>query len=292
MGWAATAPRGADGLKFGLAIAGPVGDDSAMTGLQEKLSLFFVGTVMWALSVGAAEQVKPEDPLPVLPAGQQWKLVWSDEFDGAQLDESKWNRLGDSKRRDGFWVKEDAVLDGQGHLVLRVKKDGARFTSGAVNTRGKFEHAFGYYIARCKSPRQEGHWPAFWLMCDGVGKVGADGRDGTEIDIIEIPWRDGRLTSNLHWDGYGKQHQTAGIKFTVAGVQEGWHTYALWWKKDEYVFYVDGKETWRTTAGGVSQVPEFIKLTEEIGEWGGDIKKAALPDQFEVDYVRVYDVVP
>jgi len=260
--------------------------------MRKKLVM---GVAMFALCTicgKAGEQTKTADQLPAPPSGKQWKLVWSDEFDGAQLDETKWNRLGDSKRRDGYWVKEDAYVDGKGNLVLRVKKDGSRFTCGAVNTRGKFEHAFGYYVVRCKLPRHEGHWPAFWLMCDGVTKIGNDGRDGTEIDIIEVPWRDGRLTCNLHWDGYGKEHQTAGIKFTVQGVQEGWHTFALWWKTDEYVFYVDGKEVWRTTAGGVSQVPEFVKLTEEIGEWGGDIRKAELPDYFYVDYVRVYDLVP
>ena len=74
-------------------------------------------------------------------------------------------------------------------------------------------------------------------------------------------------------------------------MSEGFHTFGLHWTPEEYVFYVDGKETWRTSGGGVSQVPEFAKLTEEIGEWGGDIKKARLPDQFVVDYVRVYDTV-
>ena len=64
-----------------------------------------------------------------------------------------------------------------------------------------------------------------------------------------------------------------------------------WWVKDR-VFYVDGKEVWRTKAGGVSQVKEYLKLTEEIGDWGGDITKAALPDYFEVDYVRVYEISP
>ncbi|MCH7559455.1 MAG: alpha-L-fucosidase [Planctomycetes bacterium] len=34
-----------------------------------------------------------------------------------------------------------------------------------------------------------------------------------------------------------------------------------------------------------------MKLTEEIGKWGGDIKKAKLPDYFVVDYVRVYDAL-
>ena len=53
----------------------------------------------------------------------------------------------------------------------------------------------------------------------------------------------------------------------------------------------DVKETWRTNAGGVCQVPLYIKLSDEIGKWGGDISKAKLPDRFLVDYVRVYDLV-
>ena len=71
---------------------------------------------------------------------------------------------------------------------------------------------------------------------------------------------------------------------------EGFHNYGLLWTPEEYVFYVDGKEVWRSKAGGVSQVPEYLKLTEEIGDWAGDIRKANLPDYFEVDYVRVYEL--
>jgi len=249
----------------------------------------------WALVVAAAvwaqtgmAQVEKEF-LPPVPDGKQWKLVWQDEFDGPKLDATKWNRLGDWKRRDGFWVKDDAYVNGKGSLLLRTRQDGDRFTCGAVNTQGKFEHAFGYYVARCKLPKEPGHWPAFWLMSDGVKRVGDDGRDGTEIDIIEVPWRDGRLMINLHWDGYGKAHKSAGTKFQIEGITEGWHTFGLCWLPEEYVFYVDGKEVWRSKAGGVSQAPEFIKLTEEIGDWAGDIKQAKLLDYFEVDYVRVYE---
>jgi hypothetical protein len=54
---------------------------------------------------------------------------------------------------------------------------------------------------------------------------------------------------------------------------------------------VDGKEVWRTKEGGVCQVPLYLKLSTEIGEWAGDIRKAKLPDDFVVDYVRVYDLV-
>jgi beta-glucanase (GH16 family) len=244
-----------------------------------------------AAAAGAKAANGATEWLPSAPAGQEWRMVWHDEFEVNKLDESKWNRLGDWKRRDGFWIKDDAYLDGKGRLVLRTRKDGDRFTCGAVNTRGKFEHAFGYYVARCKIPRQPGHWPAFWLMSPGVNTVGNQGRDGTEIDIIEIPWRDGKLTSNLHWDGYGKDHKSTGTNFSRPEVMHGWHTFGLVWSPGEYVFYVDGTEAWRTSAGGVSQAPEFIKLTEEIGTWGGEIQKAQLPDYFEVDYVRVYDAV-
>ncbi len=277
---------------FPLANVSPFGDDSHMRITQGLAIGIVVATSVWVpqYAARAAEQLQNPDQLPAPPAGHKWRLVWHDEFDGPKLDETKWNRLGDSKRRDGYWIKDDAYVDGKGNLVLRTRQDGDRYTSGAVNTRGKFEHAFGYYVTRCRVQRQQGHWPAFWLMCSGVNTIGNDGRDGTEIDIVEIPWLDGQLTSNLHWDGYGKEHQTAGIKFNVAGIQDGWHTFALHWMTNEYVFYVDGKETWRTTAGGVSQVPEFIKLTDEIGKWGGDIRQATLPDHFEVDYVRVYDL--
>jgi hypothetical protein len=34
-----------------------------------------------------------------------------------------------------------------------------------------------------------------------------------------------------------------------------------------------------------------ILLSDEIGKWAGAIAKARLPDEFLVDYVRVYDLV-
>ena len=169
--------------------------------------------------------------------------------------------------------------------------DGDKPTDGCIITQGKFEHAFGYYVARVKFQKEPGHWSAFWITGPGVSKVGDGGRDGAEIDIMEKPWLDDRVTHNLHWDGYGEHHQHAGTRTSVPGVMEGWHTFGLLWLPDEYVFYVDGKETWRSKAGGVCQVPQYMLLSDEIGPWAGDITKAKLPDRFLVDYVRVYDLV-
>lgn len=241
---------------------------------------------------GSAAPPSTDEMLPSLPPGQRWQLVWNDEFDGHALNPKKWDVMGDWKRRDGFWIKDDAYLDGRGHLLLRTKKEGDRYTSGAIRTLGRFEHAFGYWVARCKLPEQPGHWPAFWLMSSGVNKIGDEGRDGTEIDIMEAPWRTGQITMNLHWDGYGSDHKSKGTNFVRPDLMQGFHTFGLWWATNEYVFYADGQETWRASAGGVSQVPQYIKLTEEIGKWAGAIQEAKFPDYFEVDYVRVYDAVP
>ena len=88
----------------------------------------------------------------------------------------------------------------------------------------------------------------------------------------------------------GPDHKSAGTNTTIAALAEGFHDYALLWTPEEYVFYVDGKEVWLTKAGGVSQVPEYLKLTKEIGKWGWDIATVQLPDYFEVDYVWVYEM--
>ena len=227
--------------------------------------------------------------VPPAPEGTSWSLVWFDEFEGDEIDGSKWEVMGDWERRDGWWVQEDAYVDGEGHLVIRTKQDGDRFTSGAVRTMDRFEHAFGYYEARCLFPEQPGHWPAFWIYDPLVGTIGDEGRDGSEIDIMEKAWLEERINQAIHWDGYGAEHQSVGQQVDFPGLNEGYHTFGLVWKEDEYIFYIDGEETWRTSAGGVSQVPEYIKLTDEIGTWAGDIHEATLPDYFLVDYVRVYD---
>lgn len=252
-----------------------------------------IAFVTLVLLTGCATTQKPShaDALPTLPPHQKWQLAWADEFDGQEIDPAKWEILGDWKRRDGFWTKSESYLDGKGSLILRTRQDGDKFVCGAVRTKNRFEHRFGYWVARCKLPTQPGHWPAFWIMSDGVFKVGNDGRDGTEIDVAEFPKRDGTYEINLHWDGYGREHKSRGKKITESAITNGFHTFAMYWTPTNYTFYVDSKEVWQTTVGGVSQAPEYIKLSEEIGDWGGDIRAAKLPDYFEVDYVRVYDAV-
>ncbi len=45
--------------------------------------------------------ILPQEVLPNPPAGKVWILGFYDEFDGSNIDETKWNRLGDYVRRKG-----------------------------------------------------------------------------------------------------------------------------------------------------------------------------------------------
>jgi len=231
-----------------------------------------------------------KDPLPPAPAGKTWQLVFEDNFDGRTIDTTKWSVRGDHPRKSGWWMKSACTTDGMGHLRIRTKVVDGKVTSGAIDTAGKFEHTYGYWVCRARIPKATGFWAAFWLMSPGVSKVGDDGRDGTEIDICELPRRDGTVNYALHWDGYGPEHKVKGSEVKAPEILRDWATHSLLWTPEEYVFYLNGKETWRSKDGGVSQVPSHAIVSTEVGTWAGAIVPDALPDEFVVDYVRVYDL--
>lgn len=238
----------------------------------------------------AVEETATGTFIPAPPEGKRFTLVWGDEFDGDKLDAAKWS-VTEGPRRDGFWRADAVKLDGDGHLVISTFMDGDKYIDGVVDSSGKFEHTYGFYTARVRLQRSVGHWSAFWLMPRDICAKVKGGGDGTEIDIYEKIDQTDTVLHNLHWDCYCDIFCAAGTRAEVTGVMEGYHEFSLWWTPDEYVFYVDGRETWRTAAGGVCAVPLYVLFSDEIGTWAGDIREAELPDDFAVDYVRVYDLV-
>lgn len=243
------------------------------------------------------------------PEEQAYVLTWSDEFDGENIDDTKWDKPESNRRNnpdgpDGWWDKEDSYLDGKGNLVIRVRKidnknddsDPYDYSTGAIRSEGRFQQKFGKFEIRCHLPEQAGWWVAFWLHSPTVGNVNDSGEDGTEIDIFEGFGYTDRLNFALHWDGYGEDHKSENFKKTIDGIRDGFHTYTLEWTEEEYVFLVDNTVVWRTKAGGVSKVPAYVKVTGELSteswatneQWSNDPELATFPDYFIVDYVRVY----
>ena len=105
------------------------------------------------------------------------------------------------------------------------------------------------------------------------------GKNGAEIDIMESPfYNDPAMTikyrnttlHTIHVNGYGDDHKATNSKYFEVNkdIYNEFNTYGVLWTENEYVFYINGYETWRTDFG-VSQAPEFLWLSVEIaGESG------------------------
>lgn len=262
-----------------------------------------------------------------LPAGRDWKLVWNDEFDGKELDRSKWSfRTNFWGNRFPAYTEEGVVLDGNSNLEIHlVEKDG-QYSSAQLQTatnvfdylnlneraggfcgdspfwpfqdipEPKFLHSYGYYECRCKLQQQPGWWSAFWLQAQTPGLSATDpSYCGIEVDIMENFKRDGAVTSGNFFGNYTGNHVSdARVAYTVN--QNQFHRFGVHWSKDGYVFYCDGKETAHSTKGFVSKIPQFILITTECAGYRhtppapcDELKTAVLPDCFTVDYVRVFD---
>ena len=232
--------------------------------------------------------------LPEPPAGREWRLIFDEEFDGTAIDTARWE-VSNGKGRTNVYDPRALVLDGSGILTLRTFEESGTYYTGGLSTQGRWHKAKGYFETRVKFQKQPGHWTAFWFYSETICAMENGGKDGAELDVFERPWTIDPFTEftqrTVHWDCHkGKKENPQ----PLAGVDEGWHTWGMWWSDDAYIFYTDGVETWRSTDGGICEVPLYMLLTDEIqdGIWfgAGSIKDAVLPDEWFVDYVRVFDL--
>jgi hypothetical protein len=202
----------------------------------------------------------------LLPADADWKLVWHDEFDGTELDSSKWGF------RRNFWgapmktyTDEGVELDGNSNLKLHLLRKGDDFYSPHLQTGSltfdmpkdtagiwpfgkpeapRFLHRFGFYEIRCKLPKNPGWHAAFWLQAPGIGSHPDPTLAGVEVDVMENYWQHtkGKMMAGNLWGGYGKDYRGSGhIIWDHVETPDGWHTYAVDWRPDSYTFYADGQ---------------------------------------------------
>lgn len=190
----------------------------------------------------------------------------------------------------GYVVEEASVLNGKGQLEMSLSKVGDAYHIAQIATHKTFKQKFGYFECRARVNHELGAHTAFWLQSPALSQgLNDTAKFGTEIDIFEYHINQGKdwVYHNLHWNGYGADHKRAGTRVKKSGIGDGFHRFGLLWSADEYVFYVDGEETWRTSEA-VSHIPQYLILSVELSGWGGDVSKAALPDTFLIDYVRVF----
>ena len=269
-------------------------------------------------------EVKDHAP-SFLPEGN-WKLVWADEFDGTELDRTKWDyRLSMMNKRHVTWDDEGVTLDGNSNAVFSIYEKNGEICSSQLQTGynymdaeraeedcwggglvwpiGKFQahkflHTYGYYECRCKLQKKPGWWSAFWLQSPVIGCCDEPEIAGVENDIMES-FEPGKVFAHYnHYDGYGEDHKE---KIAGEGMElnlDEYHTFGMLWTKEGYTFYVDGKEDGHID-GPVSHRPQFILLSTEVKGYRQkertateEAKQTAKDgDVFVVDYVRVFDKV-
>jgi beta-glucanase (GH16 family) len=219
-----------------------------------------------------------------------YKLVWEDDFNGTTLNTSKWKYRAEGSVRGYATVSRETIsLDGKGNLIIETTKKDDKYYVGQVTTDGLYTQRFGYFECRAQMQKYMGTHSALWLQSNTMGIENNNPKgNGTEIDIFEYHRKtSNQIHHNLHWNGYGSGHKQAGIAKTIPFIGTGFHTFGLLWTDKEYIFFVDGEETWRTTEA-VSHIPEYMILSTELTGFGGNHLHDNYPDSVIFDYVKVY----
>ena len=218
-------------------------------------------------------------PLPTMaePNGSGWQLVWSDEFTGPAIDQTKWSFDidcwgGGNNERQCYTDKPSNAHITKGTLVISARREritgpalpasqradptlpGALVTrdysSAHLTTRGKASWRYGRIEVRAELPQGQGTWPAIWMLPEG-DKYGPWAASG-EIDILEavnlgVPCKacpqgkEDTILGTLHFGKPWPGNTHKGTEFNHPASLSGYHTYAIEWQPDQIVWQVDGE---------------------------------------------------
>ena len=113
----------------------------------------------------------------------EYELVWSDEFDGTELNTAYWN-VEDNARGGGnaelqYYAPKNITIEkhpltGESCLVLNAQREDYKnrpCTSARLNTQDKVTVEYGKVEARIAFPyTADGLWPAFWMLGNNLAK--------------------------------------------------------------------------------------------------------------------------
>lgn len=236
------------------------------------------------------------------------RLVWSDEFDGDQLDTEKWlfetgdHGWGNNELQN--YVADTNVEVGGGTLkIIARKTDTGGYTSARLNSKEEF--TYGKMEIRAKIPEHKGNgiWPALWLLGSNIHTVGWPACG--EIDIMEyVSFDPNRVHFSIHSVAHNHQDgtQVTSGALPLETIEEEFHTYGLLWTNKYLKFYIDTPDNVKLTFfrpvtsnfenWPFSQPFYFLMNIAVGGNWGGleGVDPSIFPATMEVDYVRVYQV--
>lgn len=235
---------------------------------------------------------------------KDWKIIWQDNFNGSELDTTKWTKILPNTADWGKHMTGDEqcyTLSG-GKLYLKgivnpdTLSDPRPFLTGGVYTKGKFAFQYGKIEIYAKLKSAQGAWPAMWMLAEQK-KNGAYPKNG-EIDIMEHLNFDDIIYQTTHSYYTLELHQKDNPPHsgtTELDVSQ-FNTYGLEWYPDKLVFTLNDKVTFtypRIKDVDPSQWPYdqpfYVLIDQQLGgSWIGKVKPEDLPVQMIVDFVKVY----
>lgn len=255
---------------------------------------------------------------PVKHNGDPWTCTFSDEFDGASLDATKWmpqqTAVSGLKSGPGCIVGDpDNVSVGGGVLRLTARREDkpftcrspngdstTQYTNGSVTSNGRFSQAFGRYEFRAKfaNVKVPGIHGAIWLY-PIIERYGPWPQSG-EIDVAEIYSRyPDRSIPYVHYKTADPNNPTVtntGCKLDPSQ----FHTYLLEWTSTTITISYDGTVCIKHTIAPASPLPPpqpfgrpfAVILTQVQGRDNSsnqfDPATTPLPATMQVDYVHVW----
>lgn len=242
----------------------------------------------------------------VHPYGQEidltgYQLVFCDEFNGTELNTDVWYTRGNGARRSGYNGASQVKVE-DGKLVITGEYLDGEYGEGwyAAAVALKQKYTKGYFECRCICNDCNDYWSAFWLQGNHPydHELSAGGTGSAEIDIFEAMSHDSILPNNRNtitqtvwcngFDDDAEHLDKCSVTAIGDDIFHKYNTYGLEWTDEEYIFYVNGKETFRTAFGnGVSTDLEEVIVSLEIPESGITMDKSE-KTEFIVDYVKIW----
>lgn len=258
----------------------------------------------------------------VVKPSQKWVQVWGDEFNGDQLDFSKWekevnNYGGGNNEAQAYRNEAKYCSVSNGLLHINVYRDAHTtsdgktqpYSSARIRSLKRGDWKYGRFEIYAKMPSGQGIWPAVWMLPTD-SKYGG-WASGGEIDIIES--RGSKVeetTGALHFGGQWPRNTYLShrYQFPKKNAAEDFHLYTLEWSEDEIKWLVDGKlcktrskEEWFSEAAKKNPRAPYdqlfhllINVAVDGNFFKGSDQRAdklpvnAFPQTLLVDYVRVY----
>ncbi len=267
--------------------------------MKKSLTRIGVNIIVSVLVIGGMNYFS--DCTKKVQAGDEYVVVWEDNFDGSSLNRNIWNveENGNGGGNQELQYYRDSIENievSNGTLKikgLRKGYGGKGYTSGRINTKDKAEFRYGKIEARMKLPSFQGAWPAFWMLGGNHSEIGWP-RCG-EIDIMEAINTQNYTHGALHWYGEGKRDSSGNSADILPDNfdRTQWHVYGMEWTETTIKMTVDGRVfyTESITDGymGEFRKEQFLILNLAIGgQWPGfTIDDSKFPVTMEVDYVRV-----